>query len=177
MTIFRWDESPSPAGRGQGEGCRACYEAWGMISDRSTVFFTEVIVNTKLLMTSSSLILALAGMFALFAPDVLLALFGTPMADPLSALIQLMGALYFSMAMMNWTAKDSAIGGIYARPVSLANFVHFFIGTLLLAKVVLSSEFNVPIVLLLAVYAIFAILFYWLVFRATGIKVDKNAQQ
>ena len=139
--------------------------------------FTEAIVSTKLLMTSSSLLLALTGIFALFAPDVLLALFGTPMADPLSALIQLMGALYFSMASMNWIAKDSAIGGIYARPVSLANFAHFFIGTLLLAKYVLSSEFNVPILLILGVYAIFAILFYWLVFRATGIKANKDIQQ
>ena len=127
-------------------------------------------MNTKLLMTSSSLALALAGIFALFAPDVLLALFDAPMADPLSVLIQLMGALYFSMAMMNWTAKDSAIGGIYARPVSIANFSHFLIGTLLLARIVLSSGFNIPIVLLLTVYTIFAILFYWLVFRATGIK-------
>ena len=134
-------------------------------------------VNTKLLMTSSSLALALAGIFALFVPDVLLALFGAPMSDLLSVPIQLMGALYFSMAMMNWTAKDSAIGGIYARPVSIANFVHFFIGTLLLAKVVLSSGFNLSSTLLLVVYAIFAILFYWLVFRATGIKVDKNIQQ
>ena len=127
-------------------------------------------VNTKLLMTSSSLALALAGIFALFTPDVLLGMFGAPISDPLSALIQLLGALYFSMAMMNWTAKDSAIGGIYARPVSLANFVHFFIGTLLLAKVELSSGFNLSSTLLLTVYAIFAILFYWLVFRATGIK-------
>jgi hypothetical protein len=128
-------------------------------------------------MTTCSLILGLAGIFALFAPDVLLAMLGVPMANPLSVLIQLMGALYFSMALMNWTAKDSAIGGIYARPVSLANFVHFFIGTLLLAKYVLSSEFNVSIVLMLVVYAIFAILFYWLVFRATGIKVDTNTQR
>jgi len=124
-----------------------------------------------------SLLLGLAGIFVLFAPDVLLASLGVPMANPLSVLIQLMGALYFSMALMNWTAKDSAIGGIYARPISLANFAHFFIGSLLLAKVVLSSEFNVPIVLMLVVYAIFAILFYWLVFRATGIKVDKNTQR
>jgi hypothetical protein len=134
-------------------------------------------MNTKLLMTSSSLILALAGMFALFAPDVLLALLGVPIANPLSVLIQLMGALYFSMAMMNWTAKDSAIGGIYARPVSIANFSHFFIGTLLLAKVVLSNAFNLSTALVLAVYAIFAILFYWLVFRSTGIRVDKNTQR
>ena len=129
-------------------------------------------------MTTSSLLIALAGIFALFAPNVLVAmLFGAPLANSLSVLIQLMGALYFSMALMNWTAKDSAIGGIYARPVSLANFAHFFSGTLLLAKYVLASEFNVLIVLLLVVYAVFAILFYWLVFRATGIKGDKNTQQ
>ena len=134
-------------------------------------------MNTKLLMTSSSLLLALAGIFALFAPDVLLALLPVPIANPLSVLIQLMGALYFSMAMMNWTAKDSAIGGIYARPVSIANFSHFLIGTLLLAKVVLSSAFTLSIALMLAVYAIFAILFYWLVFRSTGIRVDKNTQR
>ena len=134
-------------------------------------------MNTKLLMTISSLLLALAGIFALFAPDVLLTLCGAPTADPLSTLIQLMGALYFSMAMMNWTAKDSAIGGIYARPVSIANFSHFLIGTLLLAKGVLSNAFNLSIALLLAVYAIFAILFYWLVFRSTGIRVDKNTER
>ena len=134
-------------------------------------------MNTKLLMTSSSLLLGLAGIFALFAPDVLLAMFSAPLADPLSVLIQLMGALYFSMAMMNWTAKDSAIGGIYARPVSLANFAHFFIGTLLLARYVLSNAFHVSILLMLVVYAIFASIFYWLVFRATGIHVDKNTQQ
>ncbi|MDQ3004313.1 MAG: hypothetical protein M3R47_02870 [Chloroflexota bacterium] len=134
-------------------------------------------MNTKLLMTTCSLTLALAGIFALFAPDVLLALFSAPLANPLSVLVQLMGALYFSMAMMNWTAKDSAIGGIYARPVSLANFAHFFIGTLLLAKVVLSGAFNLPIVLLLALYTIFAVLFYWLVFRATGIKANKDIQK
>ena len=133
-------------------------------------------MNTKTLMTKCSLMLALAGIFALFLPDVLLAMFGAS-ADNLSVLIQLMGALYFSMALMNWTAKDSAIGGIYARPVSLANFSHFLIGTLLLVKYVLSSGFNVSIVLMLVVYAIFAILFYWRVFRATGIKVNENTQQ
>ena len=134
-------------------------------------------MNTKLVMTTSSLTLALAGIFALFTPDVLLGMFGAPISDPSSTLIQLMGALYFSMAMMNWTAKGSAIGGIYVRPVSLANFAHFFIGTLILAKVVLSNGFNVPIVLLLAVYAIFAVLFYWLVFRSTGIKSNKDIEQ
>jgi hypothetical protein len=134
-------------------------------------------MNTKLLMTASSLVLGLAGIFALFAPDVLLRMLSVPMAIPLSVLIQLMGALYFSIALMNWTAKDSIIGGIYARPISLGNFAHFFSGTLLLANYVVSKGFNAPILWMLVVYVIFAILFYWLVFRATGIKVEKNAQR
>ena len=132
-------------------------------------------MNTKILMTTSSLVLGLAGLFALFAPENLLAMLGVPMVNPLSVLIQLMGALYFSIALMNWTAKDSIIGGIYARPVSLGNFAHFFIGTLLLAKYLLSNGFNVAILLMLVVYAIFALLFYWLVFRHTGVVVDKSA--
>ena len=78
---------------------------------------------------------------------------------------------------MNWTAKDSISGGIYARPISLENFAHFFIGTLLLAKYGLSNGFNVFILLMLAGYTILATLFYWLVFRHTGIVVEqKNTQ-
>ena len=132
-------------------------------------------MNTRLLMTTSSLVLGLAGIFALFAPDILLTTLNVPIADPLSVLIQLMGALYFSIAMMNWTAKDSIIGGIYARPVSLGNFAHFFSGTLLLARYVLTDGFNLPVLLILVAYTVFAALFYWLVFRHTGIVVEKNA--
>ena len=132
-------------------------------------------MNTKLLMKASILVLGLAGVFALFVPDVLLAMIGVPMANPLSVLIQLMGSLYFSMALMNWTAKDSAIGGIYARPLSLANFAHFFIGELLLIRYQLSNEFNLLIFLVLVVYVVFAALFYWLVFRAAGIPANKSA--
>jgi len=129
-------------------------------------------MNTKILMTSSSLILAVAGIFTLFAPDVLLSALGVAVTAQLSVLVQLLGTLYFSFALMNWTAKDSAIGGIYARPISLANFSHFFSGTLLLAKYLLSNEFNLPILLISILYTIFAIIFYWLVFRATGLKAQ-----
>jgi len=129
-------------------------------------------MNTKLLMTISSLILGLAGIIALFAPDVLLKMLYVPAVNSLSVLVQLTGALYFSFALMNWTAKDSTIGGIYARPVSLGNFGHFFTGTLILAKYLFSVEFTLSILLVLTVYAVFALIFYWLVFRATGIKAQ-----
>jgi len=129
-------------------------------------------MNTKILMTSNSLILALTGVFTLFAPDILLSMLSVSVTAQSSVLVQLLGALYFSFALMNWTAKDSAIGGIYARPVSLANFSHFFIGTLLLAKYLASNEFNFPMVLVTILYGIFAVIFYWLVFRATGLRAQ-----
>ncbi|MBK7450239.1 MAG: hypothetical protein IPJ47_12805 [Anaerolineales bacterium] len=126
-------------------------------------------MNTKLLMTSSSLILAIAGICALFMPDVLLSMQGVVVTEAASVLVQLMGALYFGFAIMNWTAKDSAIGGIYARPVSLANFSHFFSGALLLAKN-LFVGFSPLMLIVTLVYIVFAAWFYWLVFRATGLK-------
>ena len=79
-----------------------------------------------------------------------------------------MGALYFGFALMNWSAKGSAIGGIYARPVSLGNFAHFFVSTLLLVRYEFFAPFNLMMFILLLVYAVFASLFYWLVFRTTG---------
>jgi hypothetical protein len=125
-------------------------------------------------MTSCSLILALVGVFALFAPNVLLSALGASVMAQLSIFVQLLGALYFSFALINWTAKDSAIGGIYARPVSLGNFSHFLSGTLILTKYLLSNEFNLATGLVWLVYTIFAVYFYWLVFRATGIKPENN---
>jgi Fe2+ transport system protein B len=127
-------------------------------------------MNTKLLMTSSALVLGLAGILFLFMPDLVLSAQGVTDTGVMSTLVQLMGALYFAFALMNWTAKDGIICGIYARPVSLGNFAHFFAGALLLVKVQFSSEFNGLIFAMMIVYVIYVLCFYWLVFRATGIK-------
>lgn len=126
-------------------------------------------MNTKLLMTSSSLMLGAAGIFALFMPDVILSTQGVEVTGAASMLVQVMGALYFGFAIMNWTAKDSAIGGIYARPISLANFSHFFSGTLLLVNYLFDGS-SVFVLIATIIYGIYAAFFYWLVFRATGLQ-------
>jgi len=120
-------------------------------------------------MTLCSLLLADVGVVALFAPEVMLNQVGAQVTAELSVLVQLTGTLYFAFALVNWTAKDSAIGGIYARPVSLGNFGHFFAGALLLIRYQLSAAFNPGLFIVLLIYIIFAGLFYWLVFRATGL--------
>lgn len=120
-------------------------------------------------MMASSLCLGLAGLFAMFAPEELLKIMSLPQTSPLSVLIQLMGALYLSFALMNWTAKDNIIGGVYLRPISIANFAHFIIGALALIKYQLSNAVNGFLLTVLIIYVVFAIIFTWLVFVHTGI--------
>ena len=133
-------------------------------------------MKTKTLMMASSLFLGLAGLFALFAPEELLKILSLPQTSPLPVLIQLMGALYLSFALMNWTAKDNIIGGVYLRPISIANFAHFTIGALTLIKYQLSNAVNGFLLIVLIIYIVFAIIFTWLVFVHTGIDNKRKTQ-
>jgi hypothetical protein len=130
-------------------------------------------MNTKTLIVTSSLALGLAGIVASFAPSELLRALGSPAAAaPVPVLVQLLGGAYVAFAITNWTAKDSLIGGIYSRPLSLGNSVHFLTGSLALAKQQLSQGVSPPLAVVLAVYSIFALCFLWLVFgRGAACKV------
>ena len=55
-------------------------------------------------------------------------------------LIQIAGALYLAFAILNWTVRNSPIGGIYNRPVALANVVHFTIAAITLLKAALAHS-------------------------------------
>jgi hypothetical protein len=126
-------------------------------------------MNTKILMTASALVLALAGVAASFAPAELLAAWGAPVTPQTVILVQILGALSFGFAFLNWSAKGVMIGGIYARPIALGNFLHFTMGALALAKQAGSPSLGAPLIVALVIYAIFAILFGLLVFgRARG---------
>jgi hypothetical protein len=128
-------------------------------------------------MSVSSIVLGLAGIVASFAPQELLAALNLPATPPLPVVIQLLGALYFSFALINWTARASIIGGIYARPISLGNFAHFTVGALALAKYQLSDGATAWLFVVLIVYAVFAIIFGWLVFVYSGIAGKQETQE
>src|SRR5215212_3493353 len=102
-------------------------------------------------------------------PEELLVVLQAPVTPPLPVVIQLMGAFYFAFALTNWTAKDSIIGGIYTRPISLGNFAHFTVGELVLAKNQLTDGAPALLFVVLIVYAVFALIFGWLVFVHSGI--------
>ncbi|MEP6922322.1 MAG: hypothetical protein ABI967_14440 [bacterium] len=128
-------------------------------------------------MAASSLVLAVAGIAASFAPAELLRALGSSVTEPLPVLIQLLGAMYIAFAFTNWTAKDNVIGGIYSRPISLGNCVHFIVGSLALAKQQFSHGGSMPLLAVLVVYAIFAVCFAWLVFGYDGQRKVADPEQ
>jgi hypothetical protein len=121
-------------------------------------------MNTKVLMSVSALIMGLTGIIMSFLPqEVLKYLTGSTGSglDPL--IIQLLGALYFAFGMVNWMAKGSLIGGIYARPIAIGNLTHFMIGALALLKGYSSA--SPALIAATVVYIALAILFGIVFFR------------
>jgi hypothetical protein len=122
-------------------------------------------MNTKLLMTINSIIMGLAGILLTFMPDEIIKYVTITSGTKLDVLmLQLLGALYFGFAMINWTAKANLIGGIYSRPVAIGNLIHFTVGALALLKGY-SSGYPLIIQVATIIYTVFAILFAIVFFR------------
>ena len=88
----------------------------------------------RLLMTTSALFLAALGLPCVFAPDIVLARFVTHSSTAAELVVQLAGALYFGFAALNWMSRGSLMGGIYGRPVTIGNLLHFVAGAFALVK-------------------------------------------
>ena len=117
-------------------------------------------------MTLSAFALAVTGLGLTFMPAEIAMYLHMMPAMHYQLLLQLLGALYFSFAMLNWMAKGSIIGGIYNKPISLANSTHFFIGGMALVKYHLKNPGMPPSLwILTAIYIVFAVLFGIISFR------------
>jgi len=116
-------------------------------------------MKTRLIMASSSLFMAIAGIAATFLPQEIATRLGESDGSPLTLGIQVLGALYLGFASLNWFAKDSLIGGIYNRPVAMGNLFHFTVGALALVKSVFAGPATSALMSIAAVYAVFAVAF------------------
>lgn len=116
-------------------------------------------LHTRLLMSLSAVFLAALGVLITFLPQELLTHVGAPAEGALVQLMQLLGALCLGLAALNWMSRGSHLGGIYGRPVSMANFFSFAIGAVALVKSAAGQQFTVEITAMAAVYSLFAIWF------------------
>ena len=134
-------------------------------------------MNTKALMTSSAIILVLIGISLIFLLKEILDYLELSVSDTLELLMQIIGSFYFAFAMLNWMSKGSIIGGIYNRPIAIANWTHFVIAGLALIKGILSNPSLSYIIWSIAIiYSTFAILFGVVAFNhpVSENKIDKQ---
>jgi hypothetical protein len=85
-------------------------------------------------------LLLLGGITLLFAPDVVLPALASGFPPTAVWIGQLLGAAWIGVAALNWLQRGAVLGGIYGRPVVLANLALYFISALSLLRVLLGGE-------------------------------------
>ena len=132
-------------------------------------------MNTKILLTTSAILLGIIGIGLSFLPAEVLTILHLKTNQTSALIMQLLGALYLGFGMMNWMAKSSIIGGIYNKPLVTGNLIHFAVGAITLLKVAFnlkdSKEVLIPLTI---IYTLFA-LGYTIVFTKTPKAVNSNA--
>ncbi len=124
-------------------------------------------MNTKIVMTASAMVLGIVGIALTFIPGEIARYVDLEDSKSMILIGQILGALYFGFAMLNWMTRTSIIGGIYNKPIAVANFVHFFIAGLALAKGLMTNPgLPASVWVLTIVYALFAICFGIIFYRS-----------
>ena len=71
--------------------------------------------------------------------------------------MQLLGAAYLGFAFLNWMSRGATLGGIYGRPLTMPNFLHFSMVAITLVKLAQAW----PGALLIAAAAVSAVFAAW----------------
>jgi len=121
-------------------------------------------MHSRILMITSAAFLAVLGLATSLMPQEVLGLHGTVPDTPTVLLVQMTGALYLGFAILNWTARGILIGGIYARPVALGNFLHFAMVAVMLIKAAIIHGVAM-LAISATVFSVFAIWFGVVMFK------------
>jgi hypothetical protein len=127
------------------------------------------LTTSKIVLGSSAIILAASGLALTFFPEELAESINLPEGASVKLLIQTIGAMYFGFAMLNWMSRRSLIGGIYNRPIAIANMTHFMMVGITLTKLMLSKALPQSFWLVTLIYAVYALIFGWLLFTTPNL--------
>jgi len=122
-------------------------------------------MNTKYILAASGIFLGLLGILWSFLPEEINNYFGYSPSSISMVFFKILGALYLGGGFLNWYSKESLIGGIYNRPLAFFNTVHFTIGSITLIRFLFKTDqINLILLALSFFYAIFAMLFFKILF-------------
>lgn len=83
---------------------------------------------------ASALVLAAGGLALLFVPRSIVAAIGAPSSTAADMVVQLLGAAWLGLAVLNWLQRGAIIGGAFMRPLVSANMMHYLVAVLVLWK-------------------------------------------
>lgn len=113
----------------------------------------------------SAVFLAICGIALLFASDAILPRLIPTFPDGGAWLGQAIAAGWLAAATLNWLSQSALLGGIYGRPVVVANAALYFITSSVLLKVVLRGGAHIAVWLSFGAVVILAGTYAWLLFR------------
>lgn len=133
-----------------------------LLSVTQKLWYDEM--TTKILMSASAALLFALGILLSFLPQETLRFFGGEPLPLLVLLVQATGALYLGFGILNWTARAVLLGGIYSRPVAMANFLHFAVVSAALLKALMNGQRSAVVLAGIVVYLVFAGWFGYVLF-------------
>ena len=126
-----------------------------------------IAMHTRILMILSAVFMALLGLATSYMPEKVLGLHGTAPDNATLLLVQMMGALYLGFALLNWMARGVLMGGIYARPIAIGNFLHFaMVGVMLIRAAIVHGV--VQLATSAFIFSAFAVWFGLVLFTRPG---------
>lgn len=109
-------------------------------------------------MTASAVFLGLIGISLTFLPGEVAGYFSSDINLTSVLILQILGAAYLGLAMLNWMTRNNPIGGIYGKPLMIGNLVHFLVSALALIKIMGRIQNHFEIILALTIiYSIFTL--------------------
>lgn len=130
-------------------------------------------LRTRTLMTLSAAVMAVLGIGITFLPQELLAHVGVRSEGAPVLLMQMLGALYLGFAALNWMNRGSHLGGVYGRPITLANFVAFAVAAVALLKGAIALRFPLEVTAMAAIYSVFGVWFGLVLFTHPASEIRK----
>jgi hypothetical protein len=113
---------------------------------------------------ASTALLATCGVLLLFAADVIVPRIAPGIPPGASWFGQLLAAAWLGLAALNWLTRSSVLGGIYGRPIVLANTTLYFVSATVLINAATRAD-SLALWMTTGVAAVMAVLYGLLLFR------------
>jgi predicted acyltransferase len=121
-------------------------------------------MKSKAVMIASAVLLCALGLTMSFLPQETAASLGLGTQSMAVLLLQVLAAAFMGMGYLNWLSKGNPMGGIYSRPLALANLLLFGAGGIALDRASLHGSVPQGIKLAAVAFTVLALGFGWLMF-------------